>query len=235
LSSGVAAFFDVDGTLTRTTILDPLIWYQRAHLPRWRFRLWLTGLLLHGPYYLWVDRRSRSRVNVLIYRRYAGVPLEQLRRWHREHFAATLQRRLFPGALECIRDHHRQGHRVVLVTGGLDLVLQPLAELVGAEHLIAMQLCEKDGLCTGELGRPPIADRQKAVLVREYAKTHDMTWRARLPMAIVMATCRCWSAWVSRSRFGRTGGCGHWPRRGGGASLCGGGNDPTVTGQPVAR
>jgi HAD superfamily hydrolase (TIGR01490 family) len=174
LSSGVAAFFDVDGTLTRTTILDPLIWYQRAHLPRWRFRLWLTGLLLHGPYYLWVDRRSRSRVNVLIYRRYAGVPLEQLGRWHREHFAATLQRRLFPGVLECIRDHHRQGHGVVLVTGGLGLVLQPLAEFVGAEHLIAMQLCEKDGLCTGELGLPPIADQQKAVLVREYAKTHDI-------------------------------------------------------------
>jgi HAD superfamily hydrolase (TIGR01490 family) len=174
LSSGVAAFFDVDGTLTRTTILDPLIWYQRAHLPRWQFRLWLTGLLLHGPYYLWVDRRSRSRVNVLIYRRYAGVPLEQLGRWHREHFAATLRRRLFPGALECIRDHQRQGHRVVLVTGGLDLVLQPLAEFVGAEHLIAMQLCQKDGLCTGELGLPPIADQQKAVLVREYAKTHDI-------------------------------------------------------------
>jgi beta-phosphoglucomutase-like phosphatase (HAD superfamily) len=28
LPASVAAFFDVDGTLTRTTILHSLIWYQ---------------------------------------------------------------------------------------------------------------------------------------------------------------------------------------------------------------
>src|SRR5262249_34411378 len=55
LNAAVAAFFDVDGTLTRTTVLGPLLWYQRAHLPRWRFRVWALGLALQAPGYWLLD------------------------------------------------------------------------------------------------------------------------------------------------------------------------------------
>ena len=58
-SASVAAFFDVDGTLTRTTILHPLVWYQRARLSRLRYRLWFARLALDVPRYIWIDRRSR--------------------------------------------------------------------------------------------------------------------------------------------------------------------------------
>ena len=63
LSAPVAAFFDVDGTLTRTTILNPLIWYQRARLSRPRYAVWFAGLVLDVPRLVWIDRRSRSRLN----------------------------------------------------------------------------------------------------------------------------------------------------------------------------
>lgn len=169
-----AAFFDVDGTLTRTTILDPLVWYQRAHLSRPRFALWAAGLLLQLPYYLWIDRRSRSQFNVVFYRRYAGLSAAALRDWHRQTFAENLQRTLFPAALECLREHRRQEHRTVLVTGALDFVMQPLGEFVQADDLLAHQLMERDGLFTGELSGPPIADEQKAALVREYAQRHGI-------------------------------------------------------------
>lgn len=169
-----AVFFDVDGTLTRTTLLDPLIWYQRARLPRWRFNLWALGLIAQVPLYLWLDRRSRSRFNVLFYRRYQGLNADELRAWHRRTFADNLQRRVFPAAVECLRDHERQGRRVVLVTGALDLVVRPLAEFVQADDLIAMNLVEQGGLLTGEPKGPPIAERQKAALVRAYAVQHGL-------------------------------------------------------------
>ena len=174
MPTSVAAFFDVDGTLTRTTILNPLAWYQRARLSRPRYALWAAGLMLDVPRLVWIDRRSRSRVNVVFYRRYAGLRADDLRAWHRETFADNLQRRLFPAAAACVEEHRRQGHHVVLVTGGLDFVMRPLADHLGAADAIATHLAERDGVLTGELAGPPIADERKAELVREYADRHGI-------------------------------------------------------------
>jgi HAD superfamily hydrolase (TIGR01490 family) len=169
-----AAFFDVDGTLTRTTILDPLIWYQRAHLSRARFALWAAGLLAQVPYYLWIDRRSRTWFNRVFFRRYRGLRADELRSWHRRTFADNLRPRLFREALECLQKHQKQGHRIVLVTGALDLVMRPLADFVQADELIALRLVERDGVFTGELDGPAIADEQKATLVREHAQQENI-------------------------------------------------------------
>ncbi len=174
MPTSVAAFFDVDGTLTRTTILHPLMWYQRAHLSPPRYIGWAAGLMLDVPRLLWIDRRSRSRVNVLCYRRYAGLRPDDLRDWHRRHFDDTLRRHLFPGAAARLEEHRRQGHRIVLVTGGLDLVMAPLAQHVGAADAIATHLVERDGVLTGEIDGPPIAEQRKGELMREYAAKHGL-------------------------------------------------------------
>ncbi len=165
----VAAFFDVDGTVTRTTVLDPLVWYQRARLPRLRFALWSAGLLARVPLYVWIDRRDRARFNRLFFRRYKGLPADALRAWHRDTFADNLRRRVFPAALGRLRDHRERGHRTVLLTGGLDFVMRPLADYLGADDLIATRLEEEGGAFTGELLHPPITGEEKAVLVRGYA------------------------------------------------------------------
>src|SRR5262249_17943936 len=135
-------------------------WYQRAHLPPWRFRLWAVRLFQQVPFYWALDKCSRGAFNVVFYRRYRGLRVEELRRWHREAFADTLARTIFPAALECVREHQGRGHRVVLITGGLDLVMQPLADFLGADDLIAMRLDERDGVCTGRLWGPPVAGEQ---------------------------------------------------------------------------
>lgn len=170
----IAAFFDVDGTLTRTTVLDPLIWYQRAHRSRLGFTLWAAGLILQIPQYLWIDQRSRTQFNLVFYRRYAGLNAAELRTWHRQSFPENLQRRLFPAAQECLRDHQRQGHRIVLLTGALDFVMQPLAEFLHGDDLIALSLVERDSLFTGEPTGLPVADEQKALLLRDYAQKHGI-------------------------------------------------------------
>ncbi|HJT75714.1 MAG TPA: HAD family hydrolase [Gemmataceae bacterium] len=174
MSAPVAAFFDVDGTLTRTTTLHPLYWYEQAHLPPARFALWAAGLYLEAPYYWALDKASRRRFNVVFYRRYRGLNYDALCRWHRDAFAETLRRKLFPAAEECVREHQRQGHRIVLLTGGLHCVMQPLAEYLGADGLIASRLKTRDGLCTGELDGPPLAGEEKAGLLRAYAAEHGI-------------------------------------------------------------
>jgi HAD superfamily hydrolase (TIGR01490 family) len=168
----VAAFLDIDGTITKTTILDPLIWYRRAHDSPPRFAAFAAALLLRAPYYWWVDRHDRARFNVVFYRQYAGMAAETLRDWHRRTFAANLRRTVFPAALDCISDHRLRGHRLVLVTGGLDFVVQPLAEFLGADELFATRLVERDGAFTGDVDGPAIAGDHKAELVAAYAERH---------------------------------------------------------------
>jgi alcohol-forming fatty acyl-CoA reductase len=169
-----AAFFDVDGTLTRTTVLDPLVWYQRARLPWPRFAAWAAGLVAQAPVYYWIDRRSRSRFNVVFYRRYRGLNAADVREWHRRTFADNLQRTIFPAALECVREHQSAGRRVVLVTGALDAAIQPLGEFLRADAVIAARLEERDGVFTGAIQGPPVAEAEKAHRVRAYAAEHGI-------------------------------------------------------------
>lgn len=169
-----AAFFDVDGTITRTTILDPLIWFRRAHDGRLRFALFAAALLARAPYYLWMDRRSRGRFNQVFYRQYAGMPAEPLRDWHRRTFPENLLRAVSPAAQECIRAHQKESHHIVLVTGGLDFVMQPLAEFLHSDDLIATRLVERDGVFTGAIDGPPIADERKAELISAHARAHGI-------------------------------------------------------------
>lgn len=169
-----AAFFDVDGTLTHSTVVEPLIWYQKARLPAWKFALWMTGLLLQAPYYVWLDRRSRSQFNIAFFRRYRGLNVAHLADWHRQTFAQNMQKRIIPAALTCLNQHRGEGKKVVLVTGGLEWVMRPLAEYVQADHLFALKMAEEGGVCTGEMAMPPIADEQKALLIKEYALQNDI-------------------------------------------------------------
>ncbi len=172
--SAIGAFFDVDGTLTQTTILHPLIWYQRAHLGRLRFARWFAGLALDVPRLVLIDRRSRGRLNIVFFRRYAGLPADELRDWHSRTFDDNLRRCIHGAAAACVREHHRQGHRIVLVTGGLDFVMRPLGEFLGAAEVMGTHLAERDGVFTGELVGPPIAEAHKGDLVRAYSAKHGI-------------------------------------------------------------
>jgi HAD superfamily hydrolase (TIGR01490 family) len=174
VSPQAAAFFDVDGTLTHTTTLEPLFWYQRGHLPRWRFRLWAALLMLQIPFYWALDKWSREAFNIVFYHRYRGLRSDELRRWHRDQFAETLGRTIFPAAQACVRQHQAQGHRLVLITGGLDFVMEPLADYLEADDLIAMRLEQQKGVCSGRLCGPPVAGEQKALLLRGYAQLHGI-------------------------------------------------------------
>jgi HAD superfamily hydrolase (TIGR01490 family) len=165
----VAAFFDVDGTVTRTTVLHPLIWHQRARLPRLQYWFWFAGLCLQVPGYILLDRRDRAAFTRKFYQRYAGLRAAEVKRFHQETFASLVQPRIYPGAAERLAWHRAQGHRLILVSGGIDLTLRPLAEYLHADELLCVRLEEKDGVLTGALATPPMIDVEKARAVRACA------------------------------------------------------------------
>src|SRR5260370_13043281 len=81
--------------------------------------------------------------------------------------AVTL-RRIYPEGMRRIREHKRAGPRVLLLTGALDVVVEPLAELLDVEVDCA-HLLVKDGRLTGDLQAPPPAGEARGTLLEEYA------------------------------------------------------------------
>ena len=118
----------------------------------------------------------RGASNRAIYRGYKGIDA----RWARNNahlcFYECIKPRLFAPALARMDELRRQDIPIVLVTGGLNFVLQPLADYLGAE-LIAPGLREKNGLFTGEMDHSPLTGSSKYVAVCKHATHHriDLT------------------------------------------------------------
>jgi alcohol-forming fatty acyl-CoA reductase len=169
-----AAYCDIDGTLAATTIVTPLVWFRRRVTSAPAFALWQASLVFRGPYWLILDRISRDKSNRAIYSNYAGLKKDDVLKLSRECYDAYVKPKLFAGAIEHLRGLKNEGVSVVLVTGGLDFLMTPLAEELGAT-LIAPTLLEKNGVFTGELNRTPLTGHEKALAVREHAKQSNIS------------------------------------------------------------
>jgi HAD superfamily hydrolase (TIGR01490 family) len=164
-----AAFFDVDGTLCDTTIVHYYRYFMLRRLSPLAGRLWYSTFLMKCVYYLLLDKLDRQRLNVVFYRNYAGLPVAEIKAQAADCHQHVVRPRRFSQAPDCIEEHRRAGRAIVLVTGSLDFIIQPLAAEMGADAVIAARLVESNGCFTGELVGPPIGAQEKARRMRDFA------------------------------------------------------------------
>jgi HAD superfamily hydrolase (TIGR01490 family) len=163
----------VDGTLTDTNIVTPLVWMkQRALRAPWN-TLWLASLAVRGPWWWTLDQFSRSASNRAIYSNYRGVAVELLHELGESYYRERIRPRLFSGAQQRLADWRREGIRIVLVTGGLDVFMEPMAREFAAD-CIAPGLEVRDGSYTGRLKTVPLTGAEKARRLREHAAAHNV-------------------------------------------------------------
>jgi HAD superfamily hydrolase (TIGR01490 family) len=167
----VAAVFDVDRTLVPVTTTERIFirYLFRKHVigfgaaARTAFFI-LRNLVRTSPFE--TIRRQRAYL--------AGLPYEKLRNLARECFQSDIRPRLSEAGLAAIRDHKVQGHIIVLLSGSLDFLLEPLKEYVGADHLIAAHMEVVDGRLTGTIiGNYPFGS-YKAALIQHFATEHGL-------------------------------------------------------------
>jgi HAD superfamily hydrolase (TIGR01490 family) len=143
-----AAFFDVDGTLCATRSTTSLIWLRSRQHSVWKHRLWLASLIWRAPLVWLADQYSRSLADQMIYRQFSGLSHATARQDSRTCCDQLLFPSCFKEALEELEMHKKAGRRIILLSGGVELALSPLAKKLGAE-LLAQRL-EYDGdICTG--------------------------------------------------------------------------------------
>ncbi len=138
-NSRIAAIFDIDGTLIASDTLERIfikfLW-QRGELG-WRdlarFIPGSVGALYAG--------RSPLKANKSYLR---GKDAAHIRRLARECFVREIESKLLPDAVARLRWHQSAGHFVILLSGTLDPLLEPLAEDLGVSARIGTEL-ETDG------------------------------------------------------------------------------------------
>ena len=166
----VAAFFDVDGTLVKSTIVHYYVRFRLKLLHPLIRPFWLFWFLLKIPYYLLLDRLSRTKFNKVFYRNYRGMEAERLKQLSLDTFDTFLRSKIYPAASDKIREHKANGDLVVFVTGSLDFIMAPLADYLGADHVLSISLRDQDGKFTGELTTPPLGEEEKARVVKTFAQ-----------------------------------------------------------------
>jgi phosphatidylglycerophosphatase C len=137
--AGVAAF-DFDGTLTRRDTLWPFLRRACGHWPIVRAAI--------------AARRARGRDAfkvALVGRLFRGWPAERLDAVGRA-YVPTLLGALRAGARERLEWHHRRGDAVVIVSASLGAYLRPLADRLGIDDALAVELvANAAGRLTGEV------------------------------------------------------------------------------------
>ncbi|HSP08039.1 MAG TPA: HAD-IB family hydrolase [Candidatus Dormibacteraeota bacterium] len=166
--SDVLAVFDVDGTLVETNVVEYFLWMRLRAQPLADWPSFMAQMLRETPRWLYLERRSRAEFQRSFYREYNGLEYEVMKQLGREVLDAVTLRRIYPEGMRRIREHKRAGHRVLLLTGALDVVVEPLAELLDVEVDCA-HLLVKEGRLTGDLQAPPPAGEARGTLLEEYA------------------------------------------------------------------
>jgi fatty acyl-CoA reductase len=167
----VLAVFDVDGTLVETNVVEYFFWMRLKDQSLDEWPAFLAGMATKAPRWLYLERRSRAEFQRSFYREYDGLDEAEMRRLGQEALNAVTLRRLYPEGVRRIREHRRAGHRVLLLTGALDVVVEPLADLLEVDVDCA-HLRVDDGRLTGDLVSPPPAGEARATLLEEYAEKH---------------------------------------------------------------
>jgi HAD superfamily hydrolase (TIGR01490 family) len=171
-----ASFFDVDGTLVRTNLIHPTVFYLANQANPLRSLGALGRALARGPRMALAEAVDRRRFNELLFSSYEGISRDRLLLLADEVFERVVKRALYAGARDLVSRSSAEGHDVVIVSGALDFLMDRLANHLGATAVIANRLEFKNGYATGRLLRPIVAGPEKAKLVREWAQSrgHDL-------------------------------------------------------------
>ena len=166
---GVAAF-DFDGTLSARDTLVPFLRQVRG-----------TARVLGAAGRAAPRVRDRDAFKLaLIGHLFRGEPADRLAA-RGEAYVPTLMSGLRPEMLDRLRWHQAEGHATLVVSASLGVYLRPLAERLGLDAALAVELVVgADGLLTGEVvgglntRGPEKASRLRAWVEQRYGPGTDV-------------------------------------------------------------
>ena len=152
-------YWRVEGSLLELTTVRSVAfftWNAQTFTERWTRRGSVLLMALLRPLLYACNRRFATRLAHSILR---GISRDRLDLLGEEYFQYKLKPHLKRDGVLQLRKLVRSGAPVVLVSQGLDHVMRPLAQHLGAKWIIANRLDFRDGIATGRLLDPVIRPR----------------------------------------------------------------------------
>ena len=168
--SDVVAVFDLEGTVLESNLVKQYLQLWSSTVPRARVAHDLGNFAFSLRKYWTAERRDRGEFIRTFMRRYEGFKVSEIERQVRGSFGRAMMRRALPEALQRVAEHRAAGHRTILVTGTIDLMVKPF--LPYFDEVVAGSMHEVNGVLTGYLADPPLVDEARAAWLRNYAKTN---------------------------------------------------------------
>jgi HAD superfamily hydrolase (TIGR01490 family) len=166
------AFYDFDGTLASGTVVHRYAYFAgRQALRADRLRR-QARLLLRLPLFLGLNRISRRRFNEVFFREYRGLDERMLVQLGRRLLDEQIRPTIYPAARAALAADRAAGYRLVLLSGEIDLALRPVAEELGFDDLVCNRLVFHDGVASGEVVAPLLAEQEKAAAIRRLCLAH---------------------------------------------------------------
>ena len=164
----VGAFFDFDETLldTESSRLGIRYLWQRGLVSRgFILRAFVAGLLYRR--HLISDKRTAK----ILLRLYRNRRLNDFREGSEDFYEDILKPRLAPNILAKALEHRDQGHAMVLISGSIRYMLEPVAQDLGFEHLLCTDLEEgPNGRLSGRPKGPLCLDGIKRQLAEKLSR-----------------------------------------------------------------
>ena len=165
-SGRVAAFFDLDKTIIATSsafafgrgFLDSGMISRSEALELF---LTKTSYMLNGQSSSKMDA-TRDRLAEMV----AGWPVADVRRVVAETMNTVVTPAIYSEARELIDWHRELGHDIVILSASASLLVEPIAEELGIDTIVATEVEVRDGKLTGEITRY-LKGEEKAEAMRE--------------------------------------------------------------------
>lgn len=170
-----AAFYDLDGTLVSSNLVNVFAFYARNDQGILRSIGRTAATVLGIPVFLGADLYSRNVFNVLFFKWYRGQSEDRLRFLSEEVFEEVIKPSIYPGTLDLLEKSRSVGLSQVVVTGALEITIRPLLRYLGIEEFAANRLEFDNGIATGRIIPPLMASATKASWIRTYAERQGLS------------------------------------------------------------
>ncbi|MFK7930809.1 MAG: HAD-IB family phosphatase [Myxococcota bacterium] len=174
-SPGIATFFRVEGVLVRRPALAAPAWLA-ANAQTFKQRLFGLGTVLAAaplalPGTPLSDPTTAAR---LAWAGLRDVSEDRLILLGEAYYQAWLKDAVSAAGTRMWTQAKARGDRLVLVSDSVDVVVQHLADDLGAHDLICNRLQMRRGRATGRLADPILGHHTGGSWLRDYAATHGL-------------------------------------------------------------